>query len=1002
MMLLIRKSQMNLFDAPKHEESRTVHAGTRHLQNGAVVQVAEHQRHMKIKYKSERSAGGHVSHAIYANGQKIGSIDHALDDNGRNDGWIADFDEYKHKPARKIFNRSLTIAKKQVEDHLSTVNIPTTPDPRVAQADQEYAEWQASQVPEPAPAPPKPAATPKNPKTGPQRVAVLRTINMPGLQEFIADVDAATTKKELKVLDNSKYERIPDLRGSTIKIGDLEIFWTVADLVNGKERDINKQAKAIEDARKAAVRAGRETVTRERTEQAASFRGNNPELAAAIEEQKPALAETYRTSLDSVLARLVSKYGPKLKGTANTGDYSRMQSLRSVLTRDENGYHIDPDKATEEANKYADAVAQEWLHKISGKMAEMESAEVHRMTGIEFSISGTVKGKKVHIIQDMIVNRSVYGLPFNQFPARIYVEGQFMPELAYKKMLEEPVAKSLPLTHLLRKSHKDHVAYDRTNASGVLSHIKEHGISHTHRLEMKADAVGEPGKERIFVTGHLKDHEDLNWLEKLDVGKPMVEMTIDRIGPDKWLMNRTDAIGHKGYGKEARQAAMDYLTEHHGAKTFRTYIEHSNVDAKRMVKDWKRVEDTPHGAYYEKNVGGQPTLDQEVEAFENVLWACKLNQLDPTKPAKVMDQTPEILRKLGVENREIDIDHSDIEKIIHSFVVSGGKHGIPIETAKNIPAWITDPMMVFQSEMRSDSLIVVTEAEHNKQPIYVMIQLEKRRGRHHVVNRVSSTHDRPDTDVERWTKAGLLRCFDNKKGSAWLRSRGLQLPGDGTSLQSLTPDHTVLFKSRHVKRTILKFTGTALWRGRQPSQSDSGNQQPLSMTQKDHTVVMAKSLNHPTSTSGQSASSETNIPNSKNEINKSLAGCFLIKSGVKRSLHLDGIIDMKRTDNIGRKRLQLKGTSLNDMNQRINGGDLNNLDSHNIPQKSELPYGCIKPQPQNDIRKSIQHLPMLIKSRQLHGRIDFNGLQISIETGRSRSREWYNPHDGIQGDYMRR
>lgn len=37
------------------------------------------------------------------------------------------------------------------------------------------------------------------------------------------------------------------------------------------------------------------------------------------------------------------------------------------------------------------------------------------------------------------------------------------------------------------------------------------------------------------------------------------------------------------------------------------------------------------------------------------------------------------------------------------------------------------------------------------------------------------------------------------------------------------------------------------------------------------------------------------------------------------------------------------------------------------------------------------------KSRKLHGTIDFNGLQISIETGRSRIREWHNPHDGSQG-----
>ena len=48
MMLLIRKSQM-AFDFSKHDEQRTVHAGTRHLANGAVVQVAEHQRRTEIK-----------------------------------------------------------------------------------------------------------------------------------------------------------------------------------------------------------------------------------------------------------------------------------------------------------------------------------------------------------------------------------------------------------------------------------------------------------------------------------------------------------------------------------------------------------------------------------------------------------------------------------------------------------------------------------------------------------------------------------------------------------------------------------------------------------------------------------------------------------------------------------------------------------------------------------------------------------------------------------------
>jgi hypothetical protein len=45
----IRKSQMSLFDwQPKHEEQHTVHATTRHLISGAIVQVKEHERKMQI------------------------------------------------------------------------------------------------------------------------------------------------------------------------------------------------------------------------------------------------------------------------------------------------------------------------------------------------------------------------------------------------------------------------------------------------------------------------------------------------------------------------------------------------------------------------------------------------------------------------------------------------------------------------------------------------------------------------------------------------------------------------------------------------------------------------------------------------------------------------------------------------------------------------------------------------------------------------------------------
>lgn len=202
-----------------------------------------------------------------------------------------------------------------------------------------------------------------------------------------------------------------------------------------------------------------------------------------------------------------------------------------------------------------------------------------------------------------------------------------------------------------------------------------------------------------------------------------------------------------------------------------------------------------HGHFASHNI------DQDVANFELTLNAVKDGTHNMRQPAKVMQHTPEVLRQLGAKDREIDIDPNDIKKIILSWKQDGGKHGIPVETVKNIPKWLADPIMVFDSNTQRNSLVILTEAEHENQPIYVAIHLEKDRGRKHYVNRVASTYQRPDTDVERWVKAGLLRCYDNKKGSEWLRARGLQLPTAGTSLQSLSKK-TLLLKSKNVNKSL--------------------------------------------------------------------------------------------------------------------------------------------------------------------------------------------------------
>ncbi len=61
---IIRKSQMSLdFSTPTHEEERTVHASTRHLQSGTVVQVGEHHRKMEVagqQFTTYKEAMAHV------------------------------------------------------------------------------------------------------------------------------------------------------------------------------------------------------------------------------------------------------------------------------------------------------------------------------------------------------------------------------------------------------------------------------------------------------------------------------------------------------------------------------------------------------------------------------------------------------------------------------------------------------------------------------------------------------------------------------------------------------------------------------------------------------------------------------------------------------------------------------------------------------------------------------------------------------------------------------
>lgn len=152
---------------------------------------------------------------------------------------------------------------------------------------------------------------------------------------------------------------------------------------------------------------------------------------------------------------------------------------------------------------------------------------------------------------------------------------------------------------------------------------------------------------------------------------------------------------------------------------------------------------------------------------------------------RVASETPEVMVRLGAPQLPISMSQNVARKVIFE------KHGIQPEDIKKIPSLIADPVMVFNSASRPDSMVVLTEIRHGEKSVVVAIHLARAEQRHQV-NSISSIHGKDrDSAILRWINGGLLRYVNTKKATAWSQSAGLQLPGEATtpSTYSILSEH---------------------------------------------------------------------------------------------------------------------------------------------------------------------------------------------------------------------
>ena len=154
-------------------------------------------------------------------------------------------------------------------------------------------------------------------------------------------------------------------------------------------------------------------------------------ILKSLEKYKPVLIDAFEKRANHVFINLVERFGDNFKGIYNSelGTYFN-NFMKPMLTNKV----LDTIKVRVKAVEYADATVITWLNKIKSKLEQLDYANVYNLDQYSFSITGKRQGYNISITQDMIINVSVKGKLFNQFPARIYVDGKSMSEAKYKKM----------------------------------------------------------------------------------------------------------------------------------------------------------------------------------------------------------------------------------------------------------------------------------------------------------------------------------------------------------------------------------------------------------------------------------------------------------------------------------------------------------------------------------------------------------------------------------------
>jgi hypothetical protein len=168
-------------------------------------------------------------------------------------------------------------------------------------------------------------------------------------------------------------------------------------------------------------------------------------ITAKFKKLVPGIAGDFIDRKHRTFKWLTEDYGVLTSNTRRKMNYSDQKSFSNItpflVGKERTGRMDEPLVFNEEyltkiAYEYAEAQVAAFTSKLEGKLGDLENVKLVDLNlgMFTFKITGIYSGRKVVVEQQVVFKVSNLGNPFCQWPARIYVDGKFHSEKAFKEL----------------------------------------------------------------------------------------------------------------------------------------------------------------------------------------------------------------------------------------------------------------------------------------------------------------------------------------------------------------------------------------------------------------------------------------------------------------------------------------------------------------------------------------------------------------------------------------